>query len=76
MLTNLIKTVVTPLVDYPEAIVIDVNESEDKIVYHLKVHDDDVGKVIGKNGRIVKAIRTVIYAAKTETAKKVYLDVM
>lgn len=72
----LIESIVASLVDYPEHIVIDVAEEESKVVYHLTVHPDDVGKVIGKNGRIAKAIRTVVYAAKTEGNKRIYLDIM
>ncbi|MFS0751871.1 KH domain-containing protein [Oceanobacillus sp. 1P07AA] len=72
----LIESIVASLVDYPEHIVIDVTEEESKVVYHLTVHPDDVGKVIGKNGRIAKAIRTVVYAAKTEGNKRIYLDIM
>lgn len=62
----LIETIVTSLVDHPEDVVIKETEEETKIVYHLSVHPEDVGKVIGKNGRIAKAIRTVVYAAKSD----------
>lgn len=72
----LIETIVTSLVDHPEDIVITKREEETKIVYHLQVHEDDIGKVIGKNGRIAKAIRTVVYATKTDEKKRIYLDIM
>lgn len=72
----LIESIVASLVDYPEEIVINKTEEESKVVYHLTVHPDDVGKVIGKNGRIAKAIRTVVYASKTEGNKRIYLDIM
>ncbi len=72
----LIETIVTSLVDHPEDIVVTEREEETKIVYHLQVNEDDVGKVIGKNGRIAKAIRTVVYAAKTDGNKRIYLDIM
>ncbi|WP_028782762.1 KH domain-containing protein [Thalassobacillus devorans] len=72
----LIETIVNPLVDHPEDIRIDVKEEERKIVYHLTVNQDDVGKVIGKNGRIAKAIRTVVYAAGSDSKKRIYLDIM
>lgn len=72
----LIESIVSPLVDHPEAIKIDKKEETNKIVYHLTVHEEDVGKVIGKNGRIAKAIRTIVYSARTEENKRVYLDIM
>lgn len=72
----LIESIVTPLVDFPEDIVVEKREEAKKIVYHLTVNDADVGKVIGKNGRIAKAIRTIVYSAKPETNKRVYLDIM
>lgn len=72
----LIESIVTPLVDYPEDIVVTEREEDSKIVYHLTVNQHDVGKVIGKNGRIAKAIRTVVYAAKSDANKRIYLDIM
>ncbi|CDQ40140.1 MULTISPECIES: KH domain-containing protein [Virgibacillus] len=72
----LIESIITSLVDHPEDIKITETEENAKMVYHLSVHPDDVGKVIGKNGRIAKAIRTVVYAAKTDSNKRVYLDIM
>ncbi|MFA1818595.1 KH domain-containing protein [Virgibacillus oceani] len=72
----LIETIVTSLVDHPEDIVVDEKEEETKIVYHLTVNQEDVGKVIGKNGRIAKAIRTVVYATKSDGNKRIYLDIM
>lgn len=72
----LIESIVSRLVDHPESINVEEKEEDTRIVYHLTVHEDDVGKVIGKNGRIAKAIRTVVYAAKTDAKKRVYLDIM
>ncbi|GIO21943.1 KH domain-containing protein [Oceanobacillus sp. J11TS1] len=72
----LIKSIVTSLVDYPDDIVIKITEEDSKVIYHLTVHPDDVGKVIGKNGRIAKAIRTVVYAANTDGNKRIFLDIM
>lgn len=72
----LIETIVRQLVDHPEDVQVKKNEEDTKIVYHLTVNENDVGKVIGKNGRIAKAIRTVVYAAKSDESKRIYLDIM
>lgn len=72
----LIESIVKPLVDYPDDVKVDKKDEANKLVYHLTVNEADVGKVIGKNGRIAKAIRTIVYSAKTETKKRVYLDIM
>ncbi|MEN2766473.1 KH domain-containing protein [Ornithinibacillus xuwenensis] len=72
----LIESIVTPLVDYPDDVVVTEKEEDTKVIYHLTVNQQDVGKVIGKNGRIAKAIRTVVYAAKTDANKRIYLDIM
>jgi len=73
---RLIETIVTPLVDHPEDIVVKEREEKNKIVYHLTVNEEDVGKVIGKNGRVANAIRTVVYSAKNDSNKRIYLDIM
>lgn len=73
---SLIETIVSPLVDYPEDIQVEEREEDTKIIYHLTVNENDVGKVIGKNGRIAKAVRTVVYAAKSDAEKRIYLDIM
>ncbi|MRG85425.1 KH domain-containing protein [Salinibacillus xinjiangensis] len=72
----LIETIVRPLVDHPDDVNVTEEENDYKIRYHLTVHENDVGKVIGKNGRIAKAIRTVVYAAGSDSNKKIYLDIM
>ena len=72
----LIESIVQPLVDNPQDIKVEEKEEANKIVYHLTVNEADVGKVIGKNGRIAKAIRTIVYSAKTDVQKRVYLDIM
>ncbi|PBB05847.1 MULTISPECIES: KH domain-containing protein [Salimicrobium] len=73
---ELLETMITPLIEYPEELNIDVKEEPDKAVYHVTVHQDDVGRVIGKNGRVAKSIRTVVYAANRDKTRKVYVDIM
>jgi len=72
----LIESIVSPIVDYPDSVQVTEKVEENKIVYHLIVHEADAGKVIGKNGRVAKAIRTVVYAANTDKNKRIYLDIM
>jgi uncharacterized protein len=72
---ELIETIVSALVDYPGDVVVTSQEEEDRIVYLLSVNKEDMGKVIGKQGRIAKAIRTVVYAAGSSQHKKIYLEI-
>ncbi|SIQ74809.1 KH domain-containing protein [Peribacillus simplex] len=71
----LIETIVSALVDYPEEVIVSSKEESDRIVYTLSVHKEDMGKVIGKQGRVAKAIRTVVYAAGSSQQKKIYLEI-
>jgi predicted RNA-binding protein YlqC (UPF0109 family) len=74
---QLIETIVKPLVDYPEDVRIEIDENANRIVYKLSVHSDDMGKVIGKQGRVAKAIRAIVYsAASSHHKKKTYVDIL
>lgn len=74
---QLIRTIIEPLVDAPDQIQINKDEREEKIVFKLSVAPDDMGKIIGKQGRVAKAIRTLVYSAsRNEYDKKVYLDII
>jgi predicted RNA-binding protein YlqC (UPF0109 family) len=73
---ELIETIVKALVDHPDDIHIEEVESDHSVTYQLKVHSEDMGKVIGKQGRIAKAIRTVINAAGTNEKKKINLEIV
>ena len=73
---ELIQTIVTPLVDYPEDVRVNVAEEENRMTYYLTVHKSDMGKVIGKQGRVAKAIRTVVYAAGSSQKKKIFLEIV
>lgn len=72
---ELIKTIVLPLVDHPDEIEITASENNGLITYSLSVHSADKGKVIGKHGRIAKAIRSVINAAATTQTERIYLEI-
>ncbi len=73
---ELIKSLILPLVAYPEDVVITcVSEDEDNLEYKVKVNSNDLGRVIGKNGCIAKAIRTVLYAGASKEGKRIHLDI-
>lgn len=73
---ELVEVIASSLVDHPEAVVVTETEKENAIVVELKVHESDMGKVIGKQGRIAKAIRTVVKAAASKEEKKVIVDIV
>ena len=73
---ELVEFMVKSLVDYPDEVCVNVVEGEKSVVLELHVAKDDVGKVIGKQGRIAKAIRQVVKAAAAKEDKKVIVDIM
>lgn len=75
MVKALIEAIARSLVDHPEDVQVTREERDDSIVYRLTVNPQDVGKVIGKQGRIAKAVRTVVYAAGAREKKRIYLDI-
>lgn len=72
---ELVEVIAKSLVDHPEEVVVTENETEKAIVVELKVAADDMGKVIGKQGRIAKAIRAVVKAAASKDDKKVIVEI-
>lgn len=72
---ELVEVIAMSLVDHPEEVVVTENETDNSIVIELKVSSDDMGKVIGKQGRIAKAIRTVVKAAAAKDDKKVIVEI-
>lgn len=73
---ELIETIVKPLVDFPEDVQVNVQEEDQRVTYQLSVNKNDMGKVIGKQGRVAKAIRTVVYAAGSSEEKKIFLEII
>ncbi|MBQ3784061.1 MAG: KH domain-containing protein [Lachnospiraceae bacterium] len=72
---ELVKVIAQALVDDPSAVVVEETTNEDEVVIRLSVAEDDMGKVIGKQGRIAKAIRTVTKAAASKEDKKVSVEI-
>lgn len=73
---ELVEVIAKSLVDYPDEVVVTEKETERSIVIELHVAASDMGKVIGKQGRIAKAIRSVVKAAASKSEKKVVVDIV
>ena len=72
---EVVEIIAKALVDHPEDVVVDEKQEDRMTLIELHVASDDMGKVIGKQGRIAKAIRTVAKAAGTRENKKVKVDI-
>ena len=75
-MTKLVEAIAKSLVDNPDGVVVTETESRQGIVIRLKVDPSDMGKVIGKQGRIAKAFRTVVNAAATRENQKVTVEIV
>lgn len=73
---EIVEIIAKSLVDHPEDVVVDEKQEDRTIVFELHVASDDMGKVIGKQGRIAKAMRTVVKAAATRENKKVTVEII
>ena len=73
---ELVEVIAKALVEKPDEVVVTRKEDEKTIVIELKVAQSDMGKVIGKQGRIAKSIRSVVKAASAKETKKVVVDIM
>ena len=72
---ELVELIITSLVDNPEEVIVTETETEKGLLVEVKVAESDMGKVIGKQGRIAKAIRSVVKAAATKENKKVIVKI-
>jgi len=73
---ELVEVIAKSLVEHPESVAVEEKQDGDQTVLELHVASDDMGKVIGKQGRIAKAMRTVVKAAATREDKKVTVDII
>ncbi|MDR2478383.1 MAG: KH domain-containing protein [Treponema sp.] len=73
---DLIEYIAKSLVDDPVQVQVSVVEGEKSTILELRVAEDDIGKVIGKHGRIAKAIRTVLQAASAKNGKHTVLEIL
>ena len=75
-MVELVEAIAKSLVDNPDAVEVKEIAGKQAIVIELRVAPDDMGKVIGKQGRIAKALRTVVKAAATKANKKVVVEIV
>ena len=73
---DLVKVIAVSLVDHPEEVVVTEKETEHSIILELHVAPEDMGKVIGKQGRIAKAIRSVVKAASSKDNTRVDVEIV
>ncbi len=73
---DLLEYLAKALVDNPEDVHVDVIEGERSVILQLRVHVDDIGKVIGKQGRIAQALRTLVKAAATKQGKNAIVEIL
>ena len=72
----LIKNIIKPLVMNPDDVVVKILDEDDKnVTIQVIVHSDDLGRVIGRGGRIASAIRTIVYAGAAKENKRVQMDI-
>ena len=73
---ELVEVIAKALVDNPDEVVVTESEKEEEIVIELKVAKEDLGKVIGKQGRTARAMRTILGAASTKIRKRSVLEIL
>ena len=73
---ELVEVIAKSLVDHPEDVRVEEEQEDRQVTLKLHVDEDDMGKVIGHQGRIAKAMRTVVKAAATRENKKVSVDII
>jgi len=73
---ELVQNIAKALVDHPEGVQVDAVEGTDVTILQLRAHPDDIGKVIGREGRTAKAIRTLLGAAGMKLRKRFTLEIV
>ena len=76
MLKEFLETIVKPIVDKPDEVKVTEVEGESVCIYQLYVGSGDYGKIIGKNGQNINALRTILNAASAKTGKRAVLEIV
>jgi len=75
-LKELISAIASQLVDHPDRVVVNEVQGDNACVIELRVAKEDIGKIIGKEGRTANSIRTILVAASTKLGKRAHLDIL
>ncbi|MCZ0717141.1 KH domain-containing protein [Aerococcus kribbianus] len=70
---QLLLTMVEPLIQHQDELELQIVDGEEFLEYHLLLHPDDVGRVIGKGGRVANALRTILYSVRVDGPKRIRL---
>ena len=73
---DLVEFIVKALVDHPEEVKVSEVEGEQSVIYEIRVAQEDMGKIIGKQGRIARALRTIVKAAGSKRGKKTAVEIL
>ncbi len=74
-MAEVLEWIARRLVDEPDAVRVETEEREDAVVFHLHVAPDDVGKVIGRQGRLARALRSIVRAAGARADRRYLLEI-
>lgn len=75
-LTGLVDSVIRPLVDYEEDLEITSHDEDGVLVIEISVNEEDAGKVIGRQGRVIKSVRTLVRAAASRNGMQVEVEIL
>jgi predicted RNA-binding protein YlqC (UPF0109 family) len=73
---ELVSFVIVNLVAHPDDVTVDIARRDDRDIYRVKVHDEDLGKVIGKGGQTARALRTLLAAVSARTDQRIGLEIV
>jgi len=74
-MAELVEFIIKQFIDFPEKLVISSEETEGAVTITVRAAEEDMGKIIGKQGRIAKAIRTIVKAASAKENKKYFVEI-
>ena len=75
-ISGLVECIVRPLVDYEEDLEITSHEEDDAVIIEISVNEEDTGKIIGRQGRVIKSIRTLARAAASRNDMRVEVEIL